>query len=56
MKVYRQAEVPLLVWSGGGGVPLGTRGTFADVGATIADNFGLEGLAAGRSFLADLPG
>jgi len=47
--------VPLLVWS-----PvfqeagdLGTRQSFADVGATIAQNFGVE-IDAGVGFLADL--
>lgn len=53
---HSREEVPLLVWTGGEGAPLGTRATFADVGATIADNFGLPPLAAGTSFLADLPG
>jgi len=33
---------------------LGVRATFADLGATLADNFGLPPLAAGRSFLAEL--
>ncbi|UCH79494.1 MAG: phosphopentomutase [Candidatus Coatesbacteria bacterium] len=32
-------------------VPLGTRGTFADVGQTIADNFDAGPLDAGASFL-----
>jgi len=32
------------------GVDLGTRSTFADVGATLADMFGVGTLAAGRSF------
>lgn len=53
---HSREEVPLLVWSGGEGAALGTRATYADVGATIADNFGLSPLAAGTSFLADLPG
>jgi len=53
---HSREEVPLLVWSGGEGVPLGTRATFADVGATLADNFGVPELSAGTSFLADLPG
>ncbi|WP_371370808.1 phosphopentomutase [Sporomusa aerivorans] len=33
---------------------LGVRSTFADVGATVADNFGLAPLAYGQSFLKDL--
>jgi len=53
---HSREEVPLLAWTGGEGRALGTRATYADVGATLADNFGLEPLAAGTSFLADLPG
>lgn len=53
---HSREEVPLLAWSGGRGKPLGTRSTFADVGATLAENFGVEPLEAGTSFLADLPG
>ena len=36
------------------GVDLGTRGTFADLGQTVAEVFGIGRLACGRSFLADL--
>jgi len=36
------------------GADLGTRGTFADVGATLAEMFGLVRLAAGRSFLREV--
>jgi phosphopentomutase len=36
------------------GVDLGTRGTFADLGQTIAEVFGVAPLACGRSFLAEL--
>ncbi|MEZ5066801.1 MAG: phosphopentomutase [bacterium] len=53
---HSREEVPLLVWTGGEGRPLGTRTTFADVAATLAENFGVAGIAAGTSFLADLPG
>jgi phosphopentomutase len=35
------------------GVNLGTRATLADVGASIAENFGLK-LRRGTSFLADI--
>ncbi|WP_094603288.1 Phosphopentomutase [Sporomusa silvacetica DSM 10669] len=35
-------------------INLGVRSTFADLGATIADNFGLPPLAYGQSFLKDL--
>jgi phosphopentomutase len=53
---HSREEVPLLVWTGGTGVALGTRATFADVAATLAENFGVAGIAAGSSFLAALPG
>lgn len=36
------------------GVDLGTRRTFADLGQTLADAFGVEPLAHGTSFLSDL--
>lgn len=50
---HTREKVPLLVYSPAlkRGGELGTRDTFADVGATIADNFGLKGLPAGKSFL-----
>ena len=35
------------------GVPLGTRESFADLGATVAEFFGVEA-AEGQSFLGDL--
>jgi len=35
-------------------VPLGTRRTFADMGQTVAEYFGLPALAAGTSFLEDV--
>jgi phosphopentomutase len=35
-------------------VPLGTRRTFADMGQTVGQYFGLPGLAAGTSFLREL--
>jgi phosphopentomutase len=34
-----------------GGVDLGTRETFADVGETIAEIFRIKGTSAGKSFL-----
>lgn len=49
--------VPLL--AAGPGVPavdLGTRSTFADLGATILDNFGLPYEGPGTSFLDDISG
>jgi phosphopentomutase len=36
------------------GVDLGTRGTFADLGQTLAENFDLEPLVHGTSFLAQI--
>ena len=36
------------------GADLGTRSTFADLGQTLADNFGVGPLARGSSFLGDL--
>ena len=54
---HSREEVPLLVWTGAGpGASLGVRASFADLGATVADCWELEGLSAGESFLADLPG
>jgi phosphopentomutase len=35
-------------------VALGTRRTFADMGQTVAEYFGLPALAAGTSFLRDV--
>ncbi len=48
--------VPLLVWHRGmkEAIPLGDRETFADLGATVAAFFGVEGSGIGRSFLAEL--
>ncbi|MFK7696515.1 phosphopentomutase [Paenibacillus sp. HJGM_3] len=54
---HTREYVPLLVWSPGAGragVPLGVRATFADVGATIADNFQAEAPANGTSFLPEI--
>jgi phosphopentomutase len=36
------------------GTDLGTRASFADLGQTIADNFGVGPLAHGTSFLEDI--
>ena len=48
--------VPLLVYGDRvqGGVSLGTRATFADIGATIADAFGVQYEGAGSSFLEEV--
>jgi len=47
--------VPLLVYHGSldRGAPFGMRETFADVGATVAENFGVAS-GAGSSFLPDI--
>lgn len=52
---HTREYVPVLVFSPAlcGGVDLGTRPTLADIGQTIADNFGLV-LRNGKSFLPDL--
>ncbi|MEC0245825.1 phosphopentomutase [Paenibacillus chitinolyticus] len=54
---HTREYVPLLVYSprfAGGGKELPLRRTFADIGATVADNFGVTLPAHGTSFLADL--
>lgn len=50
---HTREYVPLLVYSPGTiqPHPLGIRATFADVGATIADNFGTASTGSGVSFL-----
>ena len=53
---HSREEVPLLAWTGGEpGVDLGVRVTFADLGATVAEIFGVRA-GAGASFLGSLPG
>lgn len=52
---HSREYVPLLVFGPGfSGIDLGIRQTFADVGATIMDNFNLERPLIGTSFLPDL--
>jgi phosphopentomutase len=53
---HSREYVPLLVTGprSRSGVDLGTRPTFADLGQTLAENFGLSGLAHGTSFLSEL--
>jgi phosphopentomutase len=53
---HTRENVPLLVCGPGvrPGTDLGLRGSFADLGQTLADNFGLPPLAAGTSFLRDI--
>jgi phosphopentomutase len=52
---HSREYVPLLVWGKKlrSGVDLGVRKTFADIGATIGDMFGIK-TEAGTSFLADI--
>ena len=53
---HSREHVPLLVFGRRvkGGVDLGTRTTFADLGQTLADSFGVGPLAHGTSFLQTL--
>lgn len=53
---HTREYVPLLVWSPRLNAPgsLGVLDTFADVGATVADNFGLPAPGHGSSFLSRL--
>ncbi|RUT47726.1 phosphopentomutase [Paenibacillus anaericanus] len=53
---HTREYVPLLVYSPGltQSVDLGIRATFADLAATIADNFGINGTQHGKSFLKQL--
>jgi phosphopentomutase len=52
---HTREYAPLIVFGKGSraGVNLGTRGSLADIGKTIAENFGLK-LDAGASFLAQI--
>jgi phosphopentomutase len=52
---HTREYVPILVYGKRlkGGVNLGIRSTLADMGQTVAENFGLR-LAAGKSFLGEL--
>jgi phosphopentomutase len=52
---HTREYAPLLVYgkSARPGVDLGTRGSLADIGQTIAENFGLR-LTAGESFLSEV--
>jgi phosphopentomutase len=53
---HTREYVPLLVWNPNFAAPssLGERATFADLGATIADNFAVEITGQGKSFLIQL--
>jgi phosphopentomutase len=53
---HTRENVPMLVAGPGvrPGTDLGLRDTFADLGATLAENFGVTPLEAGKSFLREL--
>ena len=52
---HSREYVPLLVCGPGlAGGPLGVRESFADLGATVAEFFGISAPPVGRSFLAEL--
>ena len=53
---HSREYVPVLLTGSGvrSGTDLGTRATFADLGQTIAENFGVEPLAHGTSFLEEI--
>ncbi len=53
---HSREYVPLLIWGPRvrRGVDLGTRATFADLGASLAEIFGARPNGAGRSFLAEI--
>lgn len=56
---HTREYVPLLAWSpafGGRSGDLGIRATYADLAATIADNFGVRYDTHGTSFLRELDG
>ena len=55
---HSREHVPLLVTGPNvkAGVNLGTRKTFADLGQTIADNFGVGAMTNGTSFLREIAG
>ena len=52
---HTREYAPLIVYGrrARGGVNLGDRASLADIGQTIADNFGLK-LTAGKSFLDEI--
>jgi phosphopentomutase len=53
---HSREHVPLLVTGPKvkTGISLGTRKTFADLGQTVAENFGVGPMTHGTSFLRDL--
>ena len=55
---HSREHVPILLKGDrvAGGTDIGTRSTFADLGQTLAENFGIGQLANGTSFLAEIMG
>jgi phosphopentomutase len=53
---HSREHVPLLVYGARvrSGVSLGTRATFADLGQTLAEVFGVQPLEHGTSFLREI--
>jgi phosphopentomutase len=52
---HTREYVPLIVhYNGAKAVDLGIRGTFADIGATVADNFDVAAPSHGKSFLNEI--
>jgi phosphopentomutase len=53
---HSREHVPVLLTGAGvkRGADLGTRPTFADLGQTLAENFGVGPLSHGESFLEDV--
>jgi phosphopentomutase len=53
---HTREHVPLLVRGPRvlAGCDLGVRATFADLGATLAENFGVGPVATGTSFLSEI--
>ncbi len=48
---HTREQVPLIMLYGGKAIPLGTRDTFADIAATLAEIFKLPAWPVGTSFL-----
>jgi phosphopentomutase len=55
---HSREHVPVLIYGGKvkAGTDIGTRTTFADLGQTLADVFGVGPLASGSSFLSEIIG
>ncbi|WP_439116422.1 phosphopentomutase [Paenibacillus antri] len=53
---HTREYVPILLWSPAlaGGASIGVRGTFADAGASVLDNFGVQPMEHGTSFIKEL--